>query len=232
MRVGHVARGFAVVGLVGVASVAWQLVAAHDGERGARARALVARAGGAGEGQAPAAATLQAPAATRALDGAPQAANVTAGRKDATVAEAAPPPKPTPTLRSWQLSDDPAPATPGTEHGHVGLRRAVRVAEDSLGALRVGDRVTLDLPTGSSFVAEVGRVDVSAEGDRTWSGHLEGHGRRFPVTFTQGDVAAFATIASPEGLFSLEAFEGEGAIYYDDRERLQDPRLSCAVLPD
>lgn len=136
------------------------------------------------------------------------------------------------TPRVFELGAGAPPPMPGTSDGFVSQLRAITIAPDAVGALTVGDRVTLPLPTGTSVVAAVERISVSLEGDRSWSGHLEGHGRRYPVTFTQGDVAAFATIASPEGLFALEALHGAGAIFRDERERHQNPSLSCAVLPD
>ena len=68
-------------------------------------------------------------------------------------------------------------------------------------------------------------------GDRSWSGHLEGFGTRFPVVYTQGDSATFGTIATPIGLYSLEALGEDAVLYRDEREGLQDPNLECQILP-
>lgn len=134
--------------------------------------------------------------------------------------------------RMWQFVDGPAPVLPGTENGLIELAQRVQLERAAIAAVAVGDRIEIALPNGHSFAALVAGTVVHDNGDRSWSGHLDGYGLRYPVIYTQGDVATFGTITSPDGLFTLEVIEDQGVLYRDRREDLHDPRNDCAVLPD
>lgn len=132
----------------------------------------------------------------------------------------------------WQAADGPPPAIAGLANGLVRDVRHVRLDTTVIGELHVGSRVPVELPGDGHYFALVQSLNVHDNGDRSWSGHLEGYELRYPVVCTQGDVAAFVTIASPQGLFELETIDGDGVLYHDQREGLQDPSKDCEVFPN
>lgn len=131
----------------------------------------------------------------------------------------------------WRLVEGPTPALSGLVNGCVHDARRVVVDRGQFTELDVGSLVPLDLPDGQHLLARVQSLELFENGDRSWSGHVEGFGTRYPVVFTQGDEVAFGTIATPTGLFALEAQGEEAVLFRDEREGLQDPARECFLLP-
>ena len=131
----------------------------------------------------------------------------------------------------WHAVDGQAPTLAGMVNGLVRDAQHVRLDLETIRAIDVGSLVSIELPGGEHYQALVQEVLVHENGDRSWSGHIEGFGTRFPVVYTQGDSATFGTIATPSGLYSLEALGEDAVLYRDEREGLQDPNLECQILP-
>lgn len=90
-----------------------------------------------------------------------------------------------------------------------------------------GDKVRLTLPDGSELPVTVATSRRLRSGDLTWKGFVDGYGEDFPVIFTAGTEAAFATLTSPEGSFTMESVGGTGWVYrnvHDDGEDVIDSR--------
>ncbi len=132
----------------------------------------------------------------------------------------------------WRDADGPPPNLAGLANGAISNPKHVRVEPAAMLDLQVGSLVPIDLPDGQHFVARVQSMSAHENGDRSWSGHLDGYDALYPVNFTQGDLAAFGTIATPGGLYSLEAIANDGVLYRDQRESLQDPTKDCELIPD
>ncbi len=132
----------------------------------------------------------------------------------------------------WQAIDGDAPMLAGLVNGFVGEAQRVRVVREALSELAPGSLVPIELPGGRRYLARVEDLTAHDNGDRSWSGHLEGYGQLFPVIYTQGDVATFGTLATPVGLYALEASGEDGVLFRDQREGLQDPSRECELIPD
>lgn len=131
----------------------------------------------------------------------------------------------------WRVVDGVVPELPGLIPGFVREARRVELDRAGISELEIGSLVPLDLPDGQHLLARVETLELSEDGDRGWSGHVEGYGNRYPVVFTQGDEACFGTIATPTGLYGLEARGDEAVLFRDEREGLQDPSRECFLLP-
>ncbi|MBI5434634.1 MAG: hypothetical protein HZA52_17515 [Planctomycetes bacterium] len=132
----------------------------------------------------------------------------------------------------WQAIEGDAPVLAGLVNGFVGEKQRVRVVREALAELALGSLVPIELPGGRRYLARVEDLIAHDNGDRSWSGHLEGYGRLFPVIYTQGDVATFGTLATPVGLYALEAIGEDGVLFRDERDALQDPSRECELSPD
>ncbi len=82
----------------------------------------------------------------------------------------------------------------------------------------VGDQVTLPMLKGQHVVVDVKSISISANGDKTWSGHLQGGGTDYPVIMTYGETSIFAMITTPEGSYSMESVRGVGWLYKNPSE--------------
>ncbi len=51
------------------------------------------------------------------------------------------------------------------------------------------------------------------------------------MIYTQGESATFGTIATPLGLYALEALGDDAVLYRDQREGLQQRGADCQILP-
>jgi len=140
--------------------------------------------------------------------------------------------EPPPSMALWAPVDGAPEPMPGTLNGHVGPMRRIRLDRSALSSVEVGTRITFEAQGGGVHVAIVERLIVHENGDRTWSGHLEPHGLRYPVVYTQGEPWTFATLATPDGLYALEANAEEGVLFKDEREALQADAGNCERLPD
>lgn len=131
----------------------------------------------------------------------------------------------------WHAADGPAPEFAGTQHGLVHDLRHVRIDREAIQSLEIGSLVAIELPDGQHVLARVQDLVLHDNGDRSWSGHLDGYGTRYPVVYTQGELATFGTIATPNGLFALEALGEEAVLFRDEREGLKEPGRECVLLP-
>lgn len=131
----------------------------------------------------------------------------------------------------WHATDGPAPEFAGAQNGLVHDLQHVRIDREAIQSLEVGSLVALELPDGQHLLARVQDLVLHENGDRSWSGHLDGFGTRYPVVYTQGEIATFGTIATPTGLFALEALGEEAVLFRDEREGLQEPGRECVLLP-
>lgn len=83
---------------------------------------------------------------------------------------------------------------------------------------QVGEQITLPMLNGEKVVVDVQSISTSANGDQSWSGHLQGQGTDYPVIMTYGAHAVFATITTPEGSYSMESVDGLGWLYKNPSE--------------
>ncbi|MCK6445413.1 MAG: hypothetical protein L6Q99_03395 [Planctomycetes bacterium] len=141
----------------------------------------------------------------------------------------------------WEFVDGDARFVRGPEgteelaslaNGFTRESQRVRVSFSAFDALARGSLVPLELPSGERYLARVENLVAHEGGDRSWTGHLDGFGSLHPVVFTQGDVATFATIAAPGGLYALEAYGEDGVLFRDEREELHDASQACELYPD
>lgn len=95
-----------------------------------------------------------------------------------------------------------------------------------------GDKLNLPMFNGRTLIAQVESVKVLENGDRVWTGFLEGYGNDFPVVMTYGETLTFATIHTPEGSYALEAKEGVGWLYKNPSiVELSGPNYVDALIP-
>ena len=83
---------------------------------------------------------------------------------------------------------------------------------------QVGEQVTLPMLNGQEVVIDVQSISTSANGDQTWSGHLQGQGTDYPVIMTYGESSVFAMITTPEGSYSMQSVNGVGWLYKNPSE--------------
>jgi hypothetical protein len=76
-----------------------------------------------------------------------------------------------------------------------------------------GAKVTLPMFDGHAITANVESIKTMVNGDRVWTGHIDGMGDDFSVVMTYGEKLTFATINTPDGNYSLEAKDGLGWLY-------------------
>ncbi|WP_163833588.1 hypothetical protein [Spartinivicinus ruber] len=92
-------------------------------------------------------------------------------------------------------------------------KQSVQVDNEPLENKQVGNKLSFDLPGGYQVAATINQVTHSQTGATILSGHLDGHGDRYPVVVTSGTNSSFATITTPQGSYSMEAVEGKGIVY-------------------
>ncbi len=136
-----------------------------------------------------------------------------------------------PEVALWRTLEGEPPPWPGAVEGYVTEKKRVRIDREALSSVDVGARIVFELPDGTRHVALVEQLVVHDNGDRTWTGHLAGSGLDHPVIYTQGEPWTFATLATPQGLYALEAQGEEGVLFKDGREAMQRDEGSCALLP-
>lgn len=137
-----------------------------------------------------------------------------------------------PEVALWRKLEGEPPPWPGAVDGFVTEKQRVRIEREALASVDVGARIVFELPDGTRHVALVEQLVVHDNGDRTWTGHLAGSGLDHPVIYTQGEPWTFATLATPQGLYALEAQGDEGVLFKDGREAMQRDHDGCALLPD
>ena len=111
--------------------------------------------------------------------------------------------------------------------------RPVTIDRRSLTSLQVGDRVELNIPQLSArYAARIDQIVEHGNGDLSWHGHLTEYEGPYAVIMTMGDSASFATIATPEGTFMLEAADSSGwMVAMADLDNLIDTNLQDYQVP-
>lgn len=81
-----------------------------------------------------------------------------------------------------------------------------------------GEQIQLPMLNGKVLIADVQSTVINANGDYTWSGHLQGYGTDYPIVMTYGEHSIFATVTTPEGSYTLESLDGLGWLYKNPAE--------------
>lgn len=123
----------------------------------------------------------------------------------------------------WELGEETTHAPPFPIPDVVGKRFSVRLFREQLAQVEVGLSVPIEIPGLGTFHALVQHREISTDGDRSWRGHIESGGNRYPVVYTQGNRATFATIGTPDGTYALEALDDGGQLFKDNRFDLGPP---------
>lgn len=83
---------------------------------------------------------------------------------------------------------------------------------------QVGETVSLPMLNGKSILVDVKSTTLNPNGDKSWSGHLQGYGEDYPIIMTYGEHAIFAMITTPEGSYTMESTDGVGWLYKNPSE--------------
>ena len=121
-------------------------------------------------------------------------------------------------LPAWAISssDEIKPIT--KLHEKVKLFSAVKVDAHPNTLPSEGEQIVLPLLNGKSVKVNVESTQTSDTGDYVWSGHLEGHESDYPIVMTYGANTTFATITTPEGMYTMESVNGVGWLYKNPSE--------------
>lgn len=119
---------------------------------------------------------------------------------------------------AWKVDDvrSPTPSIPLSDR--VVDYEIVEIEQHPEHLPQIGEQITLPMLNGQHVVVDVQSISTSANGDQTWSGHLQGHGTDYPVIMTYGEHAIFAMITTPEGSYSMESVDGLGWLYKNPSE--------------
>ncbi len=123
-----------------------------------------------------------------------------------------------PAQASWQMAGVKADA-PSIPLSEKVSDYAIVELPQKLTALPVaGAQIALPMLHGKNIIAVVESVSHLANGDYSWSGHLQGYGSDYPVVMTYGEHSIFATITTPEGSYTMESINGLGWLYKNPAE--------------
>lgn len=114
----------------------------------------------------------------------------------------------------------------------IKVKQHVAISASLVRVVSIGDHIAMDLPTGNRYVSIVEDVQSFTNGDKGWFGYIESEGQRYPVSFTAGSDSVYATIASPEGSYTLETSGGRGWLYLNPEiAELVDPNQPDQLIP-
>ncbi len=140
------------------------------------------------------------------------------------------PPLPNPTWQFASAENTPKPSLPLAEQ--IKVYSVVKIDHRPAQFPLEGEKLSLPMFNGRTLTANVETVTTLHNGDRVWTGHLDGYGEDFPVVMTYGDKLTFATIHTPEGSYALEAKEGVGWLYKNPSvAELSEPGYVDALEP-
>lgn len=112
-------------------------------------------------------------------------------------------------------------------------KKSIQVDSEELENKQAGDKLSFDLPGGYQVEATINQVTHSQTGATVLSGHLNGHGDRYPVVVTSGTNSSFATITTPQGSYSMETVNGKGTVYKNiPVEQLNGPGGVDSINPE
>lgn len=134
----------------------------------------------------------------------------------------------------WSEAELPADQLNHASNRGLTDSKPVKINRRQLKDLQVGDTVELNIPQLSTrYVATIDDIVEHGNGDLSWRGHLTEYEDPYAVIITMGKSAHFATIATPEGAFLLEAADGSGwMVALEDLENLIDTNLQDYQIPD
>ncbi len=135
--------------------------------------------------------------------------------------------------------DPPLPATQSAplwqalpEEGTRDHSLPVSLNRDAITALSPGDPLQLPAINGQSLSGTVTGKSISASGNLTLKGQLQAWSETYPVIITQGKKHTFATIATPDGIYELQARGEQGTLLSSvSFNRLIDPTKSDVIAP-
>lgn len=112
--------------------------------------------------------------------------------------------------------------------------KPVKINREQFKKLQVGDQVELNIPQLTTrYAASIDDIVEHSNGDLSWRGHLTDFEDPYAVIVTMGKSSYFATIATPEGAFLLEAADNSGwMLALADLEGLIDTNLQDYQIPD
>lgn len=84
---------------------------------------------------------------------------------------------------------------------------------EQLAQLQIGDTIHLPIIEGTEHTLNITQKTLHANGSVTLRASIANEEESYTSTLTQGKQLSYATIATPNGLFQLEAIEGEGYLY-------------------
>ena len=132
---------------------------------------------------------------------------------------------------AWEMASgkDANPSMPLNERVSEYAAIAVQRPEN---LPKVGDQVVLPMLHGETVTINVQSVTTNANGDYSWSGHLQGHSDDYPVIITYGENSIFAMITTPKGSYSMESVNGSGWLYKNPSEvELTKPNTKDYLVP-
>ena len=104
-------------------------------------------------------------------------------------------------------------------------------ASPDLFAMSVGDAAELPALNGHRYRAVLDRLDSASPGGNRWVGHIEGHNSLYRVIITQGQHAAFGTVTTPDGSWTLAPEFPGGALVLSPATAPPEEPGSDAVSP-
>ena len=136
-------------------------------------------------------------------------------------------------ISAWTISRAPNAINSVKLSEKIKEYESVQVDENTISMVAVGDIVLVRLPGTGEYPVLVTAVSIQHNGETSWNGYLAEYEVDYPVTFTLGAYSSYATIATPEGLYSMEAIHGNGWVYRTpDMIDLVDPEQPDYLIAD
>src|SRR5687768_661210 len=88
---------------------------------------------------------------------------------------------------------------------------------------KAGDRWEFVLPDGMPMRIAGVNAQTHANGDVTWSGHVEAAGGNYPMLLTRGQHASFGTFSTPRGRYRLEGWDNRAWVVREDHVQVEVP---------
>lgn len=133
----------------------------------------------------------------------------------------------------WEISGTSPMETSLELNEKIKTYEPINIDKENAANVAVGEIVTLSLPGAEEYLVVVAAVNINTNGETSWSGYLAEYADDYPVTFTLGEYASFATVATPEGLYSMETVGNSGWVYKTpDMSDLVDPNQPDHLIAD
>ncbi|HWV14301.1 MAG TPA: hypothetical protein VN030_02635 [Cellvibrio sp.] len=119
---------------------------------------------------------------------------------------------------SWQMGNSKSAAPQIPLNQVIREYEVVEVEQHPESLPEVGETVELPMLKGKKILVNVESMQSNPNGDKTWTGHVDGFGTDYPIIMTYGTTMVFATITTPEGSYTLESKDGSGWLYKNPSE--------------